>query len=134
MPKFRPKAEVMFEMKMKAAVAERNFDRVAELFHQFGCYLDLVEPMPKPMTKALVHVPRDEPTVHEEQMYVLSGGLAEFSERLKEMVRYENEQIVTNLGMPQVRPMHGDEDALYQPVFDTSKFPHYQPFVDKYTL
>ena len=48
MSKYRPKAEVMFEAKMKRAIEERDFDAVASLFHQFGCYLLLIEPPSTP--------------------------------------------------------------------------------------
>ena len=47
MAKFSTKAERAFDEKSKAALAERDWDRVAELYLQLGTYLELVEPEPE---------------------------------------------------------------------------------------
>lgn len=83
---FKSKANKMFEAKMKLAVDARNFDEVAHLFHLYGCYLELVEPIPETSTsKELVHVDPLEPSVHAEQMFVLSG---EYERSRAEMQQY----------------------------------------------
>lgn len=78
MSKFKPKAEQMFEAKMKRAIEDRDWDEVTKLFHLYGCYLELIEPMPErpAQTKELVFVGHNEPTVGEEHLYVLSGQAA----------------------------------------------------------
>ena len=78
---FKPKAEIMFEAKMKYAIENRDFDQVQNLFHLFGCYLELIAPIPDPEpepSKELVLVGHNEPTGIEEQQYVLSGSFAAF--------------------------------------------------------
>lgn len=85
MSKFKSKAERMFNQKMRLAIEQRDFDQVAHLFHLYGCYLELVEPIPETSSsKELVHIDPLEPSVHAEQMYVLSG-------------EYERGRILANL-------------------------------------
>lgn len=81
MAKFKSKAEVMFEAKMKYAIENRDFDQVQNLFHLFGCYLELIAPIPDPepeSTEALEFVGGNEPTGIEEQQHFLSGSFAAF--------------------------------------------------------
>lgn len=44
MAKFKSKAEAMFDKKMEAALENRDFVAVERVFHQFGCYLELIDP------------------------------------------------------------------------------------------
>jgi hypothetical protein len=87
---FKPKAEIQFEAKTKLAVEARDWNEVAHLFHLFGCYLELIAPipdpnpapLPEPTGKEVVYVQPNEPTPAEEQVHVLSGGSAEFAIRV----------------------------------------------------
>lgn len=65
-----------FDQKLKKAEAEKDFERVAELFQQYGSYLELIAEEPKLSTsKELVHVPNGDPTVAEEQEALLNGTI-----------------------------------------------------------
>ena len=44
---FKPKAELQFETKLAAALKNRDIPLVEQVMHQFGCYLQLVEPLPE---------------------------------------------------------------------------------------
>lgn len=44
---FKSKAELQFEDKFTRAFANRDFELVEKVLNQFGCYLDLLEPLPE---------------------------------------------------------------------------------------
>lgn len=44
MPKFKPKAEQMFEQKLADALERRDMRAVERVMHQYGCYLELIDP------------------------------------------------------------------------------------------
>lgn len=43
---FVQKADSMFKKKMKLAVEQRDWNMVENLFHWYGCYMELIEPIP----------------------------------------------------------------------------------------
>jgi hypothetical protein len=43
MSKFQPKAEIAFQKKMQVALANRDFVSLEKVFHQYGCYLELID-------------------------------------------------------------------------------------------
>jgi len=43
MAKFKSKAEQAFETKFAAALEARDFPALEKLFHQYGCYLELID-------------------------------------------------------------------------------------------
>lgn len=72
---FKSKAEQMFSAKVDIAMAHRDFAALERVFHQYGCYMELIEPAPYlSESKELVFVGHDEPTVEAEQYALLSGA------------------------------------------------------------
>jgi hypothetical protein len=44
---FKPKAELMFEEKFEAALKNQDFELVQTVLNQYGCYLELIKPLPE---------------------------------------------------------------------------------------
>jgi hypothetical protein len=80
---FKSKADQMFEAKVAHYTELRDWDALAEVFSQYGCYLQLIAPIPPVPTKELVHVPAhvvdgSDPSYAEEILYTLSGEQAKY--------------------------------------------------------
>lgn len=69
---FKSKADLAFGKKAKIALDNRDWNQIAHLFYLYGCYLELVEPLSVDIAQP------DEPTTHEEQQHVFTGGHVEF--------------------------------------------------------
>ncbi len=98
---YKTKAEQMFTEKVDIALAHRDFASLEVVFHQYGCYLQLIEAAPYiSESKELVFVGHNEPTVEEEQYAVLSG---EVERVCHEMLRVESQMmLIGRYGFPLV--------------------------------
>lgn len=111
MSKYMPKAELMFDAKIKLAVLDRDWEEVEKLFGYLECYFKLIEPIPprSESSKELELVGHNEASAVENMHYSMSPEHAAWC----------------------VETLHVDPITLKK--IDREKYPTYQAFLDRYT-